>query len=129
MTDILMIPSSDYLYTYEYTTYKYTNWRSYDRKRKKLQHLNTLYGSNRFEYLVVFDRRRVGKTTILQKFSKNTNTIFYLAKGKNDALNLERLFNNDTASFRSFFHCLLSNLGSCFTLHHSEDHNQNSSHY
>lgn len=35
MTDILMIPSSDYLYTYEYTTYKYTNWRSYDRKRKK----------------------------------------------------------------------------------------------
>ena len=58
-------------------------------REKELQHLRTLYQSDAFEYLVMYGRRRVGKTTLLQKFSKETNTIFFPARDKNDALNLE----------------------------------------
>ncbi|MGN1275486.1 MAG: ATP-binding protein [Floccifex sp.] len=53
------------------------------------QHLDSLYESDRFEYLVMYGRRRVGKTTLLQEFSKHTNSIFYPAREKNDTLNLE----------------------------------------
>ncbi len=58
-------------------------------REKELQHLDSLYESDRFEYLVMYGRRRVGKTTLLQEFSKHTNSIFYPAREKNDALNLE----------------------------------------
>ena len=37
----------------------------------------------------MYGRRRVGKTTILQEFARNTNTIFFPAREKNDSLNLE----------------------------------------
>ena len=52
-------------------------------------YLNELYESSKFEFLVMYGRRRVGKTTLLQEFSKQTNTIFFPAREKNDALNLE----------------------------------------
>ena len=58
-------------------------------REKELQHLYSLYESDRFEYLVMYGRRRVGKTTLLQEFSRNTNSIFFPAREKNDALNLE----------------------------------------
>lgn len=58
-------------------------------RKEELKHLNNLYKSESFEYLVMYGRRRVGKTTLLQKFSKDVNAIFYPAQSKNDALNLE----------------------------------------
>ena len=57
-------------------------------RQRELNHLNALYNSNKFEYLVMYGRRRVGKTTLLQEFSKDKNAIFYPAQEKNDALNL-----------------------------------------
>ena len=56
---------------------------------EELKHLETLYKSNKFEFLVMYGRRRIGKTTILQEFAKDKNAIFYPAQAKNDALNLE----------------------------------------
>ena len=44
-------------------------------REKELQYLRNLYQSNDFEYLVMYGRR-VGKTTLLQKFSKQKNIIF-----------------------------------------------------
>lgn len=58
-------------------------------RKQELAHLESLYHSKSFEYLVMYGRRRVGKTTILQEFAKNSNAIFYPAQAKNDALNLE----------------------------------------
>ncbi len=52
---------------------------------EELTYLNELYESSKFEFLVMYGRRRVGKTTLLQEFSKNTNTIFFPAREKNDA--------------------------------------------
>ena len=56
---------------------------------EELDLLESLYNSNKFEFLVMYGRRRVGKTTILQEFAKDKNAIFYPAQAKNDALNLE----------------------------------------
>lgn len=55
----------------------------------ELQQIQDLFDSNRFEYLVMYGRRRIGKTTILEEFAKNNNSIFYPAQEKNDFLNLE----------------------------------------
>lgn len=58
-------------------------------RKEELAYLNELYESNQFEFLIMYGRRRIGKTTILQEFSKHTNTMFYPAREKNDSLNLE----------------------------------------
>lgn len=47
----------------------------YGRKRE-MDYLNELYNHDTFEFLIMYGRRRVGKTTLLQEFSKHTNTIF-----------------------------------------------------
>lgn len=57
-------------------------------RTEELEQLNRLYQSNRFEFLIMYGRRRVGKTTILQEFSRSHSAIFYSAQEKNDALNL-----------------------------------------
>lgn len=58
-------------------------------RKEELNHLNELYSSHNFEFLVMYGRRRVGKTTILQEFARNSHSIFFPAREKNDALNLE----------------------------------------
>ena len=57
-------------------------------RREELKQLETLYHSNKFEFLVMYGRRRVGKTTILQEFAEKHRVIFFSAQEKNDALNL-----------------------------------------
>ena len=66
---------------------------------EELKHLEALYNSNKFEFLVMYGRRRIGKTTLLQEFAKDKNAIFYPAQAKNDALNLEDF----SKIYRGFF--------------------------
>ena len=58
-------------------------------RKNELEILNSLFKSDKFEYLVMYGRRRIGKTTLLQEFSKDKNAIFFPAQEKNDALNLQ----------------------------------------
>lgn len=48
-----------------------------------------MYKSNRFEFLVLYGRRRTGKTELLKQFSKEHKTLFLLCIGQNSTLNLE----------------------------------------
>ena len=57
-------------------------------RERELALLETLHASNKFEYLVLYGRRRIGKTSLLKEFSKNHAVIFYSAQAKNDSLNL-----------------------------------------
>lgn len=54
----------------------------------ELKRLEQMYQSNKFEFLIMYGRRRIGKTTILQEFSKKQETLFFSAQEKNDTLNL-----------------------------------------
>ena len=56
---------------------------------QEMNQLERMYTSARFEFMVMYGRRRIGKTTILQEFSKTHKTIFFPAQEKNDALNLQ----------------------------------------
>ncbi|MBD5484401.1 MAG: ATP-binding protein [Lachnospiraceae bacterium] len=58
-------------------------------RMKEMNQLEAMYSSNRFEFMVMYGRRRIGKTTILQEFSKRHKTIYFSAQEKNDALNLQ----------------------------------------
>ena len=57
-------------------------------RENELALLQDLYSSESFEFLVLYGRRRVGKTSLLSEFSKNKNAIFFSAQEKNDSLNL-----------------------------------------
>lgn len=57
-------------------------------RKEELERLESLYQSNKFEFLIMYGRRRVGKTTILQEFAGKHKSIFFSAQEKNDALNL-----------------------------------------
>ena len=44
---------------------------------QEMNQLERMYASERFEFMVMYGRRRIGKTTILQEFSKMHKTIFF----------------------------------------------------
>lgn len=59
-------------------------------REKELGILNDMYGQDRFQLVVMYGRRRVGKTTLLNEFCRNKPAIFYSAVQSNDKLNLEK---------------------------------------
>lgn len=55
----------------------------------ELNVLETLYQKDGFQFLVMYGRRRVGKTTILQNFAGKHRSMLFPAQEKNDSLNLK----------------------------------------
>lgn len=56
---------------------------------EEMNRLEQMYTSGKFEFMVMYGRRRIGKTTILQEFSQKHRTLFFSAQEKNDTLNLQ----------------------------------------
>lgn len=63
---------------------------SFIGREKELADLNELYAQDRFQLFVLYGRRRVGKTTLLNEFCKGKDAIFYSAEQSNNKLNLEK---------------------------------------
>ncbi|MDR2976011.1 MAG: ATP-binding protein [Streptococcaceae bacterium] len=59
-------------------------------REKELQALEKMYSKKGFQMAVVYGRRRIGKTSILNEFIKDKNSIYLPAEEINDALNLEK---------------------------------------
>lgn len=59
-------------------------------REKEIADLNELYSQDKFQLFVLYGRRRVGKTTLLNEFCKDKETIFYSAEQSNEKLNLEK---------------------------------------
>lgn len=47
-------------------------------RENELNTLNKLYSSDKFEFAVIYGRRRVGKTALISEFTKDKDTIFLL---------------------------------------------------
>ena len=60
-------------------------------RKKELEHLNNLYKSNKFEFAVIYGRRRIGKTTLINEFVKDKNNIYFTGIEGNEKENLENL--------------------------------------
>jgi hypothetical protein len=48
-------------------------------RKTELKQLNEQYNSNKFEFAVIYGRRRIGKTSLIQEFIKNKEPYFLLA--------------------------------------------------
>ena len=60
-------------------------------REKELGDMNRRYAKNGFECLVVYGRRRVGKTALINEFCKNKPTVFFSALNATSQENLEAL--------------------------------------
>lgn len=65
----------------------------------ELNQLERLYDSPKFEFLTIYGRRRIGKTTILKEFAERHRSLFFSAQEKNDPLNL----NDFSRTVQTFF--------------------------
>lgn len=57
-------------------------------REKELDTLNKLYASDRFEFAVIYGRRRVGKTALIREFIKDKAAIFFTGVETNAKQNL-----------------------------------------
>jgi len=60
-------------------------------REKELQDLNKRYSRSQFECIVVYGRRRVGKTALINEFCKEKSTVFFSALNASAQENLEAL--------------------------------------
>lgn len=58
-------------------------------RKYELGTLNKLYNENKFHFIVMYGRRRVGKTTLLTEFCKDKPSIFFVAEEYNDKIALD----------------------------------------
>ncbi len=58
-------------------------------REQELNTLNKLYQSDKFQFAVIYGRRRVGKTSLIREFIKDKETIFFTGVETNAKQNLE----------------------------------------
>ncbi|WP_242863927.1 ATP-binding protein [Clostridium tepidiprofundi] len=59
-------------------------------RKHELKVLEKLYLENTFQFVVMYGRRRIGKTRLLSEFCKNKNSILFVAEEYNDKIALEK---------------------------------------
>lgn len=69
-------------------------------RKQELEKLNMMYDSRRFEFAVIYGRRRVGKTTLIKEFCKGKKAIYFVAREANDIINIEN-FSSDVFAVTS----------------------------
>ena len=58
-------------------------------RERELDSLNSLYSSGKFEFVVIYGRRRVGKTELIKHFIEGKNAIYFTGVESNAKQNLE----------------------------------------
>ena len=58
-------------------------------RERELETLNAHYNSDKFEFAVIYGRRRVGKTALINEFIKDKEAIFFTGVETNESQNLE----------------------------------------
>ena len=67
---------------------------------KELKGLDQIYNSDRFEFVVIYGRRRVGKTALINHFINEKKAIYFMGVESNEKQNLEN-FSKSIIEFSS----------------------------
>lgn len=59
-------------------------------RHQELEQLNQAYQENNFQFTVIYGRRRIGKTSLINEFLKDKKAIYYVALEENAEDNLKR---------------------------------------
>ncbi len=59
-------------------------------REKELSILNNRHKSDKFEFIVIYGRRRVGKTAIINEFIKDKKAIYFTGVESNAKQNLQK---------------------------------------
>ena len=68
-------------------------------RRQELTALNQRHDSGNPEFLLVYGRRRVGKTALIKEFCKNKKYIYYLCSQENDLIQIKKIAKRIAESF------------------------------
>lgn len=60
-------------------------------REKELEYLNSEYSKKESSLIVLYGRRRIGKTSLIKEFGKNKNMIYFLATEETEKQNLKQL--------------------------------------
>ena len=71
-------------------------------RKQELSELARLYNSGVFQCVIVYGRRRIGKTALITEFTKDKETIFFTGQETNARENLESLSNSIFAQNQDF---------------------------
>ncbi|MGI6466604.1 MAG: ATP-binding protein [Sphaerochaetaceae bacterium] len=79
-------------------------------RTEELQYLEDAYNSDKFEFCILYGRRRVGKTSLIAKFCEDKKTVFHMGKIGSEIKELETLshvisatlLDNSLVNFGSF---------------------------
>ncbi|NLN49320.1 MAG: AAA family ATPase, partial [Clostridiales bacterium] len=63
-------------------------------REDELKELNNRYNSDKFECIIIWGRRRVGKTELISKFCENKKAIFFTGIEANDEINFQNFSNS-----------------------------------
>lgn len=63
-------------------------------RERELESLNKLYASDKFEFVVIYGRRRVGKTALINQFIGDKKAIYFMGVESNAKQNLENFSKN-----------------------------------
>lgn len=58
-------------------------------REQEMKKLEKMYRSNKFEFAVIYGRRRVGKTTLIREFCKGKNAVYFMSREASEERNLE----------------------------------------
>lgn len=58
-------------------------------RERELKALEKLYASNKFEFAVIYGRRRVGKTALINQFINDKRAVYFMGVESNEKQNLE----------------------------------------
>ena len=59
-------------------------------RHKEMEHLNREYSKTESSFVVIYGRRRTGKTTLIKEFSKNKKAIYFFVEIEKESLMIKR---------------------------------------
>ena len=71
-------------------------------RKRELDELSHLYSTDKFQCVIVYGRRRVGKTALITEFIKDKEAVYFTGQETNAKENLENLSNSIFALSRDF---------------------------